>query len=64
MVLDIADPIPAGLKITTDTQFTPTFVLVKDGVEQSRIIGYPGEDFFWGLLDRMLKQATDGRAGS
>ncbi len=64
MVLDIADPIPTGFQITTDAQFTPTFVLLKDGVEQGRIIGYPGEDFFWGLLDRMLKQVADGKAGS
>jgi hypothetical protein len=36
--------------------FTPTFVLLVDGVERNRIEGYPGEDFFWGLLGRMLDQ--------
>lgn len=35
---------------------TPTFVLMKDGQEQGRIEGYPGEDFFWGLLGRMLDE--------
>ncbi|WP_138422945.1 thioredoxin family protein [Maritimibacter alexandrii] len=35
--------------------FTPTFVLVEDGAELARIEGYPGEDFFWGLLGMMLK---------
>ncbi|MAM60301.1 thioredoxin family protein [Maritimibacter sp. UBA3975] len=34
--------------------FTPTFVLVEDGAELARIEGYPGEDFFWGLLGMML----------
>ena len=38
--------------------FTPTFVLVADGAELARIEGYPGEDFFWGLLGMMLKQHT------
>ncbi len=37
--------------------FTPTFLLVVDGVEVSRIEGYPGEDFFWGLLNRMIAEA-------
>ena len=34
--------------------FTPTFVLVEDGQELARIEGYPGEDFFWGLLGGLL----------
>ncbi len=37
--------------------FTPTFILVVDGVETGRIEGYPGEDFFWGLLGELLTQA-------
>lgn len=40
--------------------FTPTFVLVDDsGTELARLEGYPGEDFFWGLLDQMLRDASD-----
>ena len=38
-------------------RFTPTFILVEDGRELSRIEGYPGEDFFWGLLGMMLNRA-------
>ena len=37
--------------------FTPTFILVQDGVEVGRVEGYPGEDFFWGLLNQMFEQA-------
>lgn len=37
--------------------FTPTFILVHDGVEVGRIEGYPGEDFFWGLLGIMFERA-------
>jgi len=39
--------------------FTPTFLLVEDGKEVSRIEGYPGEDFFWGLLGKMLGDLPD-----
>jgi hypothetical protein len=39
--------------------FTPTFVLVEDGRELARIEGYPGEDFFWGLLGMLLEEHTD-----
>ena len=38
--------------------FTPTFVLVQDGAEVGRIEGYPGEDFFWGLLTMMFERAN------
>ncbi|WP_435205541.1 hypothetical protein [Tateyamaria sp. 1078] len=38
--------------------FTPTFILVEDGAEVGRIEGYPGEDFFWGLLTMMFERAN------
>ena len=50
-----SDEAPADL--AARVHFTPTFILVRDGVELSRIEGYPGEDFFWGLLGQMLSQA-------
>lgn len=37
--------------------YTPTFILVEDGQEVGRIEGYPGEDFFWGLLAQLFKRA-------
>ncbi len=37
--------------------FTPTFILVDDGRELGRIEGYPGQDFFWGLLTMMFERA-------
>ncbi len=37
--------------------YTPTFILVEDGVELGRIEGYPGEDFFWGLVTMMFEKA-------
>ncbi len=37
--------------------YTPTFLLIVDDQEVGRIEGYPGEDFFWGLLAKLLQQA-------
>lgn len=37
--------------------FTPTFVLVHDRQEIGRFEGYPGEHFFWGLIERLIKNA-------
>lgn len=56
--VDLADPLPKDIKFTKSLRFTPTFVLVVDGQEVNRIEGYPGEDFFWGLLGMMLKSAN------
>ena len=61
--IDIHAPLPDDITFTRSLHFTPTFVLVVDGKEVSRIEGYPGEDFFWGLLDKMLKDADIDLAG-
>ena len=54
--LDIHDPLPVDLRFLVKGGYTPTFVLVDNGREIGRIRGYPGEDFFWGLLGQMLKK--------
>ena len=36
--------------------YTPTFVLYKDGQEVGRLTGYISDDFFWGLLNPLLKK--------
>ncbi len=49
--VDIHGPRPHDLRDIEGVRFTPTFVLIDDhGREVGRINGYPGEDFFWGLL--------------
>jgi len=57
MRIDMHASQPKGLTFKRPLAFTPTFVLMVDGVEVSRIEGYPGEDFFWGLLEQMMDQA-------
>lgn len=54
---DLHSETPENVSFERRVHFTPTFILVKDGVEVGRIEGYPGEDFFWGLLSMMLEEA-------
>ena len=54
--VDITEPKPDDITIARPVNFTPTFILLVDGTEVSRIEGYPGEDFFWGLLGQMLSE--------
>lgn len=56
--MDIHAARPDDLTFSQSLNFTPTFVLMVDGEEVSRIEGYPGEDFFWGLLGQMLSDAS------
>lgn len=55
--LRLRAPLPAGMVFDRPAVFTPTFVLIENGRERGRIEGYPGEDFFWGLLGQMLPPA-------
>ena len=53
--VDIHARLPADLAHLKPGRFTPTFVLLsEEGAEVDRIRGYPGDEFFWGLLTAML----------
>jgi hypothetical protein len=52
--VDLNSPLPADLAGIDPGAFTPTFVVVQEGREIGRIRGYPGDAFFFGLLDRIL----------
>src|SRR6266581_4353630 len=52
--VDRSGPLPADLATIDPGAFTPTFVVVEEGREIGRIRGYPGDAFFFGLLDRVL----------
>lgn len=54
---DLYGDAPENVTFKTHVRFTPTFILVVDDVEVGRIEGYPGEDFFWGLLAMMFENA-------
>jgi hypothetical protein len=51
-----------ALTFERPVRYTPTFILVEDRMEVGRIEGFPGEDFFWGLLGRLL-EGLDAKAG-
>ena len=53
---DVDDPLPKGLQIFKTVVFSPTFVLVENGVEIGRIVGYIGEYQFWALLEGLIKK--------
>ncbi|MAF49413.1 MAG: hypothetical protein QGH73_06960 [Rhodospirillales bacterium] len=55
--VDISDDQPKDLQHINGVHFTPTFVIMDGGKEVGRIIGYPGEEFFWGLLEEILRKA-------
>jgi len=52
--VDIDDPRPDDIEVIAPIVFTPTFVVVHDSAEVSRLVGYPGEEFFWTLLAQKL----------
>jgi len=52
--VDIDDARPDDLREFPAIRLTPTFVVLDQGREVGRIQGYPGDDMFWGLLDRII----------
>lgn len=54
--MDITNPVPEDITLARSVNFTPTFILLVDGTEVSRLEGYPGEDFFWGVIGMMLNK--------
>ncbi|EIG62178.1 hypothetical protein [Bradyrhizobium sp. WSM1253] len=62
--VDLNGPLPADLAGIDPGAFTPTFVVVQEGREIGRIRGYPGDAFFFGLLDRILSSTGSELKGS
>ena len=62
--VDIEDPVPVGVKLSEPVRYTPTFVVLEDGVEVGRVTGYAGEFQFWGLLGELAGrlETADTRA--
>ena len=44
----------AGVTLTLPITVSPTFVLSDGTKEVGRISGYPGQDFFWGMLAELI----------
>jgi len=54
--VDLTEPWPDDLQEISTDVYTPTFILTVDGVEIARLRGYPGDNFFWPLLDEMFEK--------
>lgn len=52
----LAERRPADLEGVAGVVYTPTFVLIENGQERGRILGYPGEAHFWGLLGDLIRR--------
>ncbi len=55
-LVDVEEPWPERLAGVRRDVFTPTFVLLEDGVEVGRVRGYTGDEFFWFLLGEMIEK--------
>lgn len=62
--IDLRAARPDDVTFSAPLVITPTFVLVRDGAEVARMEGYPGEDFFWAILERILEDHTDYEGGT
>ena len=54
--VSLAEERPADLEGVSGVVYTPTFVLMENGAERGRILGYPGEANFWGLLGELISR--------
>ena len=57
--VDIDRPQAPKPALTAPVVYTPTFVLIDSGREVGRIVGYSGDDAFWGLLGKLLAQVRE-----
>lgn len=55
IMVGIDGPWPNGLALARRPQITPTFILLRNGQEVSRVEGYAGRAHFWPVLAGMLQ---------
>ncbi len=58
--VDLRQARASGVELALPITVSPTFVLAENGREVGRITGYPGADFFWGLLAELLAKLDRG----
>lgn len=55
--IDLDGPWPDGLALARRPSLTPSFILLRDGIELGRIEGYVGQRHFWPALSEMMQRA-------
>ena len=53
---DFYQKMPDDLAHLTPATMTPTFIVIRDGVEIGRIVGYPGAELFWWRISEFTAQ--------
>ena len=61
--IDRRADLPQGVTLDRPVTLTPTFVLLEGGTEIARLEGYPGADFFWFHIGRMIEAAEASDPG-
>lgn len=59
--VDVTLPWPEDLAEVATDFYTPTFIVVENGKEVARLRGYPGDNFFWPLLEEMLARLAPAK---
>lgn len=54
--LDIREPLPAFVE--KPVTVTPTFILIEGNREIGRLVGYPGDSYFWEMLSEIFAQSS------
>ncbi|WP_348271089.1 hypothetical protein [Aureimonas sp. Leaf454] len=60
--VDIWESRTGGIEGLDPAVFTPTFVLVEDGREVGRLMGYPGRRYFYAEIDALIDRLASGDA--
>jgi len=53
---DFYHAMPDDLAHLTPATMTPTFIVMRDGMEVGRIVGYPGAELFWWRISEFTAQ--------
>ena len=53
---DFYQEMPDDLAHLTPATMTPTFIVMRDGMEVGRIVGYPGAELFWWRISEFTAQ--------
>ena len=51
--------LPADIRFNPPIRITPTFILMENGQEVGRFLGYTDDSTFWSLLNMLLRQKDD-----
>ena len=61
--IDIRAELPQGVRLSRRVTITPTFVLVDQGREIGRVAGYVGAEFFYEVLDEVMRRLPAASVG-